>query len=507
MFLTDDQKQTVKVLFNIVSIVESKRPYAIGHSKRVAELSRQMAEELGLSEDEVDRIFVAAMLHDIGYVALPDRVFQAPFSLGEAERELLRTHSRVGIHILGKADFLVGIRDIILQHHYRYDGQGNADGIKGDEIPLGARIIHLVETFEALTQSRPHRKALSGLKALQAIRRDRGRFDPRLVELFITILEKRLGAPLTATVEPEGMNELLTKALSAVLGEDGSSWGPPRPLMLVENLLQEDKATLTRVTKVLEQETSLGPLLVSAARSPLFGEDSKIENVSDALSRVGLEQAREILATILYQVLFSLADDEFRALMKQWWDQSLLTGTVCRGLAARGAKEQLPTAYCLGLLHNIGKPFFLQAFGRDWPGGDPGPENSRALVKFIDLNHRKAGERILAASGFREPLLKAVRSYGLSNPGGLAPESLLLNAAADVTGVIVSGEEIAAEKFRGVISAALLGLTSQDVEAAAKEAVSAWEMLKKLFPGPGGEEAAEGDGPPRIREGEGPGAG
>ena len=507
MFLTDDQKQTVKVLFNIVSIVESKRPYAIGHSKRVAELSRQMAEELNLHADEVDRIFVAALLHDIGYLALPDRVFQTPFPLSEAERELLRTHSKVGIHILGKADFLVGIRDIILQHHFRYDGRDNPDKIKGEEISLGARIIHLVETFEALTQPRPHRKAISGLKALQAIRQDQGRFDPVLVELFVRVLEKRLGAPLTTTVGPEEMSERLNRARAAILGADGPPPKPPRSLKLMEKLLREDKATLTGISRVLEQEPALIAEVTAAANPALFPEGPEVKTISEVLSRVGLDQAREILITLLYQDLFEQGDAELNTLMDSWWRQSLLTGVVCRELAAKGSQDQLPLAYCLGLIHNIGKPFLLQAFSRDWSGGMLGPDQRHTLTGFVDHNHRKAGESVLSVAGFQEPFLRAVRSYGLSNPGGLAPESLLLNAAADVTAVIISGEEIEGEDFRSVVSTALLGLGSHDVEEAAREAVLKWNALKEFFPCPGGSAVRKGAGLPSAGEGDNSAAG
>ena len=137
MFLTDDQKQTINVLFNIISIVESKRPYAIGHSKRVADLSRQMAEELKLPEDEMDRIFVAALLHDIGYLALPDKVFQTPNSLGKAERELLRTHSKVGIHILGKADYLTESGTSSFSTISATTAASTRTESRGDRSPLG----------------------------------------------------------------------------------------------------------------------------------------------------------------------------------------------------------------------------------------------------------------------------------------------------------------------------------------------------------------------------------
>ena len=306
-----------------------------------------------------------------------------------------------------------------------------------------------------------------------------------MVEIFVKVLEKRLGTSLTATINPEEMVKRLNRARDEVLREDGLGPVAPRMLDLMEKLLREDKATPARISQVIERQPSLVPEIISAANSALYPKDSRVSKLSEALVRVGLNEARNIIVTLLYRPLFEQTGPEFRSLLHGWWKQSLLTGLVCQGLAAKRAQEQLPTAFLLGLLHTIGKPCLLKAFNDDWPGGDLGPAHSQALTEFIDNNHRKAGESVLSGAGFQESFLRAVRSYGLSNPGGLAPESLLLNAAADVTAVIRSGEELKAADFHNLISVALLGLTSQDVEGVVQKTVPGWDLMGRVFPGPG----------------------
>ena len=489
MFLTDDQKQTVKVLFNIISILEAKRPYAQGHSRRVAELSRQVVEELGVEEDEVGLIFVAALLHDIGYLALPERLFEASDPLGQAERELLKSHSKVGIHILGKARYLTRVRDIILQHHFRYDGRGNPDGIRGREITLGARIIFLVETFEALTKPRPHRAGLPVLKAFQEIKRDKGRFDPELIKVFRRVLERRLGGPLNATLSQQELEQRLERARTGLLRAGAPLPLAPEALGLIERLLREGKATINLLSGVVESRPDLASMMITVANSPLYGAPAPITKFAETLVRLGLAEARDVLAALIYWELFREREEQAGPLLDEWWEFSLLTGIAARNIAQRSAPDLKDLAFPLGLLHGLGKPCFLRAFLSDWPGGRLEPVQREALTEFIDRHHRAVGEGILTKAGFQERIIKAVKSYGLSSAGGLAPESLLLNAAVDVVSVIRSGQGTGAAGFEDLVSTALLGLVPQDMEEVARETIELWDRLKRYLPlAPAGEE-------------------
>ncbi len=155
------------------------------HSQRVALIAKRMAMELGLSKDELSILDMASMLHDIGKVLIDNQVLTKKEQLVELEEQLLYSHPQIGHDLLDSIFSSSKLSEIILQHHERYDGTGYPKGLKGEEIMIEARIIHLAETFDALTQS-TYQKSLDYPEAIKIIQSESGKqFDPNLVDLFI----------------------------------------------------------------------------------------------------------------------------------------------------------------------------------------------------------------------------------------------------------------------------------------------------------------------------------
>lgn len=166
-----------------------------GHSQRVALYAQEVARQLGLSEDEVDMVYKGSLLHDIGKIGIPDAILRKPGKLGEDDWRIMRRHATIGYFIVGSVAFLRGPAVIPLFHHERYDGKGYPAGLKGQEIPLGARIFAVVDTFDAMTSDRPYRPALSDEAARQEIRQCSGtQFDPEVVEAFLRIPDETIRA-------------------------------------------------------------------------------------------------------------------------------------------------------------------------------------------------------------------------------------------------------------------------------------------------------------------------
>jgi diguanylate cyclase (GGDEF)-like protein len=188
-FLRDGSLSTIQAL---AAAVDAKDPYTQGHSRRVADLAQLLAEHLHLSPEQVDRVFTAATLHDVGKIGIPDRVLQKAERLDREEQRLMETHPVLGEVIVGKVpqlgDTLAGVRS----HHERWDGRGYPDGLSGEQIPLDARILALADTFDAMTSDRPYRRGLPVEVALQEIVRNAGtQFDPKLAPLFVDVLRER----------------------------------------------------------------------------------------------------------------------------------------------------------------------------------------------------------------------------------------------------------------------------------------------------------------------------
>ena len=188
------QKTLEETVNALSALVEMRDPYTAGHQNRVARIARAIAQELGLSEDAAQGIWVASLIHDIGKVRVPADILSRPAHLSSAEFELIKEHPRTGYEILKEIDFPWPIAEIVLQHHERINGSGYPLGLKGDEILFASRIIGVADVVEAMTYHRPYREALGLDAALDEIKENKGiLYDSDVVDACIKVfLEKGL---------------------------------------------------------------------------------------------------------------------------------------------------------------------------------------------------------------------------------------------------------------------------------------------------------------------------
>ena len=159
-----------------------------GHSKRVTAYTIALARAMGISPAEIKVIARGAFLHDIGKMAIPDEILRKPAALSPPEQEIMREHCTRGFNILRKIPFLAEASEIVFSHQEHYDGSGYPNGLRGGEIPIGARIFAVADTLDAITSDRPYRRASSFDAARQEILRCSGtQFDPSVVEVFLKI--------------------------------------------------------------------------------------------------------------------------------------------------------------------------------------------------------------------------------------------------------------------------------------------------------------------------------
>jgi len=181
--------------------VEAKDPYTHGHSLRVQAWASAAGRELGLGEEQMHALTYAAELHDIGKLAVPDRILRAERSLTEDEWALVRQHPWRGVQMIRHIGFLRPALQIILYHHERVDGRGYPEGRAGEAIPLGSRILTVVDSYDAMTSLRPYRPALSHEEASAELRRCSGtQFDADCVETFLGLLSDAETAPVETAV-------------------------------------------------------------------------------------------------------------------------------------------------------------------------------------------------------------------------------------------------------------------------------------------------------------------
>jgi putative two-component system response regulator len=209
----------------LANAIEAREEGMRGHCERLTVLAMRLGRALRLSEEEIETIRLGALLHDIGKIGIPDRVLLKPGSLTPEETELMRTHTIIGDNLLEPIDLLAVVRPIVRSHHERWDGDGYPDGVAGEAIPLGARIMAVADSVEAMSAKRVYREPLCEPEIVRELERGRAtQWDPTLVDLVLGLIDAEV-----VSFSAEGLcisQALPDPAASAVLRFPDSK---PRP--------------------------------------------------------------------------------------------------------------------------------------------------------------------------------------------------------------------------------------------------------------------------------------
>ena len=183
---TDELERAESVLFTLARSIEGKNPYTHGHCERLSDYSARLAQHLGLAEDQITALRRAGVVHDIGKIAVPDAVLLKPAKLTADEWTLIREHPVVGERICAPLKSFRSVLPIIRHHHEKFDGSGYPDKLRGDDIPITARVLQIVDVYDALTTERPYKKAFSITDALQTMKEEvaKGWWDPHIFDEF-----------------------------------------------------------------------------------------------------------------------------------------------------------------------------------------------------------------------------------------------------------------------------------------------------------------------------------
>ncbi len=185
---------------SLVYALEARDTYTSGHSHRVTEAALVVANKMGVSESETEEIKLASLVHDIGKIGIKENILNKPGRLTPEEYEHIKEHPKIGGRILEPIVDNDAIISIVNHHHERYDGNGYPDKLKGEIIPLGARILAVVDSFDAMTSERPYRKALPVEKAIKELEAGKGtQFEPSIVDVFVSSITRDGNFKITKT--------------------------------------------------------------------------------------------------------------------------------------------------------------------------------------------------------------------------------------------------------------------------------------------------------------------
>ena len=202
--LTQAYDDTIEALGSALNLKDAE---TAGHSQRVTAYTISIAKSVPVPLSYLTVLARAAFLHDIGKMAIPEKILRKPGALDDAEKVIMRTHSEIGYNMLTRIPFLRDAAEIVLAHHEFFDGTGYPRQLRGEQIPLGARVISVANALDAMLSDRPYRNALPMSHAREEIRRCAGtQFDPKIVEVFLSIpenhwieLRENIGSPFRLT--------------------------------------------------------------------------------------------------------------------------------------------------------------------------------------------------------------------------------------------------------------------------------------------------------------------
>lgn len=184
------RKMYIDTIRTLAATIDAKDPYTRGHSERVSQMAVKLAKRVGYTESEIEYIEYAAILHDIGKIGIEDRILGKKDKLTDEEYEKIKEHPVIGAGIIESIEFLKKCSQTVLHHHEHYDGKGYPDGLKGEDIPRTARLLAIIDAYDAMSSDRPYRRKLTEQDILNELQREAGKqFDPDMVKFFISILE------------------------------------------------------------------------------------------------------------------------------------------------------------------------------------------------------------------------------------------------------------------------------------------------------------------------------
>ena len=173
----------------LANAIEARDSYLHGHCERLASLAVRIAEDLDIAPEEIETVRLGAILHDVGKIGIPDRVLLKPGPLDAEERRIIETHTEIGDKLLEPLDLLAGARPIVRHHHERWDGAGYPDGLAADAIPVGARIVAVADSVEAMTSRQLYRKPLEAGEIIAELQMHRGKqWDPAVVDVVLRLI-------------------------------------------------------------------------------------------------------------------------------------------------------------------------------------------------------------------------------------------------------------------------------------------------------------------------------
>jgi putative nucleotidyltransferase with HDIG domain len=411
----------LEVVKTLVALLEEKDPFLRKHSERVANNCANFCEEFKIVRPEdIETIFFAGLLHDIGIVAVPLEILKRSDPLSKEEMVRIKRHPVSGEKVLSNFSYLKDLLPMVRHHHEAVDGSGYPDGIEGDKIPLGARIVGLFNYFDNLVHPRFSGKGLGIEAALEDVNSKVGqKFDKRLINNFMAFIEANSGNSEDYLLKREtaSMRNIFTDILQKFTAGKLNPPVMPQVVREVQTVVKRPKSTSDELAQVIEKDPVISLRLISVANSPIYRGVTEIRNVKSALPRLGLKETLNIVLAIANKSLYSTDKVQFRILMDKLWVHSLASAYGSKLIAQNLKLNDSEKFFLMGLTHDIGKILLLKAFTEVSKEKNL---NMNAITANIQEAHLSLGSLLLKRWGFDEDFINVLTHHEDQN---LSPDT------------------------------------------------------------------------------------
>jgi len=461
-----EQEQLLEIARMVVAMLGEKDIRLKQHAERVANLCANFCEHAGiLSGDDLLRIYLAGLLHDTGYISIPREVLEKDQPLSEEELLLVKKHPVVGVQILSHHQRLEALLPMVRHHHEAFDGSGYPDRKQGDEIPLGARLIHLFDCFDELASDDRSAQRMTAEKALAAIHEKAGQeFDPGLIPKFIHFMESNAGKAEDFLLKKQA--SFVKQSFAGILQKfsAGKIVPPAMPQVVFElrNVIKRQEATVKDVSEILEKDPVISLRLISVAKSPVYKGLGDVRSVQAAVPRLGFKETLNIVVAISNKSLYEAKQPQFRVALDKMWGHSLACAYASKLIAQSLFLDDPETIFLMGLTHDVGKVILLRAFAEI-------PQEKSldfaTVMTAIQEGHQSIGNMLLKRWGFGDEFSRVVALHeGANFSPQTNQEILVVHLANMLTRKMgLSSFEWDGKDLVEVSSAQLLGLSSETI--------------------------------------------
>ena len=476
----------LQVANTLLAVIEEKDPHLRQHCERVANTCAHFCEKFSIvPAKEIDAIYFAALLHDLGLAFGPPELTPGATELDDEVRDAVKNHPILAEKILANLSLLAKALPFIRHHHEAWDGSGYPDKRKGEEIPLGARLIALFDRFDWLTSPRFPRKGIDNMSALEQIIQLSGKeFDGTLVDQFAQFIEATSGVSKeymqTKKKETVNIKEVFTQILQKFASGKIVPPVMPQVVQELQAVVNQPNATADMLVAVIEKEPVVALRLISISNSPVYRGMKEIRTIREAIPRLGLKETMNVVMAIANKSLYETKNPHYRLLMDKLWGHSIATAFGAKLISQHLKLRDVDTLFLMGLTHDIGKTFLLKAFSEE---AALKSMDMKLVVANIQEAHLGISNIMLKRWGFDEAFIRAVSLHEKNEfDSAVSMDCLVINLANMLTRIIgYSIMEAARIETADLRSASLLGIGPEAMEKLGEETKNLTKELSHLF--------------------------